>query len=489
MNTSNRKWMILSVTSLGALLSALNFSTLIIALPDLITGLHASLLQAMWIMLAYMVAQTVAVLMAGSLADRYGRKRMYMFGLIVFTIFSLVSGFAPNAPMLIIFRILQGIGGAMVMANSTAIVADAFPREELGRALGINIMVVAVGQIIGPVLGGWLTTEYGWEWTFWFNVPFGVLAILWGMWAMGMKDVKREGAAKKFDMLGSVLYVIFMTGLLLGLTWGPIQQWNSPVVYISFVAFVIAFPIFLRVEKRHPSALLHLPLFKNIVFSLGIVTATLNGLARMAVMFMLIFYFQGALSYDALMAGILTIPLAAGMLLFSPLAGWLGDRYGETTPATVGIIFSFIGLVGLAMDTGLHTPYWQLAFWMTLISIGSGLFNSPNSSSIMNAAGPKYRGEASGIRSLTANLGMMLSVAFTIPLVTQSIPREAMLAIFSGTQVGLENPEQSLSGFITGLHTVFWVMAALMVVAGFLSVMRAGRIVKHEASPNSVTPQ
>ena len=198
-------------------------------------------------------------------------------------------------------------------------------------------------------------------------------------------------------------------------------------------------------------------------------------------MFMLIFYFQGALSYDALMAGILTIPLAAGMLLFSPLAGWLGDRYGETTPATVGIIFSFIGLVGLAMDTGLYTPYWQLAFWMTLISIGSGLFNSPNSSSIMNAAGPKYRGEASGIRSLTANLGMMLSVAFTIPLVTQSIPREAMLAIFSGTQVGLENPEQSLSGFITGLHTVFWVMAAMMVMAGFLSVMRAGRIVKHEA--------
>ena len=416
MNTSNRKWMILSVTSLGALLSALNFSTLIIALPDLITGLHASLLQAMWIMLAYMVAQTVAVLMAGSLADRFGRKRLYMFGMIFFTIFSFVSGFAPNAPMLIIFRILQGIGGAMVMANSTAIVADAFPREELGRALGINIMVVAVGQIIGPVLGGWLTTEYGWEWTFWFNVPFGIIAILWGMWAMGMKDVKREGAAKKFDMLGSVLYVIFMTGLLLGLTWGPIQQWNSPVVYISFLAFVIAFPIFLRVEKRHPSALLHLPLFKNIVFSLGIVTATLNGLARMAVMFMLIFYFQGALSYDALMAGYLDHSARGGNAPFSPLAGWLGDRYGETTPATAGIIFSFFGLVGLAMDTGLHTPYWQLAFWMTLISIGSGLFNSPNSSSIMNAAGPKYRGEASGIRSLTANIGMMLSVAFTYRL-------------------------------------------------------------------------
>ncbi|QYR21334.1 MFS transporter [Paenibacillus sp. sptzw28] len=472
---NDRKWWILSVTSLGALLSALNFSTLIIALPDLIKGLHASVLQAMWIMLAYMVAQTVAVLMAGSLADRFGRKRMYMWGMIVFTVFSLISGFASSAPVLIIFRVLQGIGGAMVMANSTAIVADAFPKQELGRALGVNIMVVAVGQIIGPVLGGWLTTVYGWQWTFWFNVPFGILAILWGMWAMGMKDVKTGGAAKKFDAAGSVLYMIFMTGLLLGLTWGPIQAWDSPVVYISFVAFLIAFPLFLRIENRHPSALLHLPLFRNVVFSLGITTATLTGLARMAVMFMLIFYFQGALSYDALMAGILTIPLAVGLLIVSPIAGWLGDRYGETAPATFGIVFSFLGLVGFALDTGLHTPYWQLALWMTLMSIGSGLFNSPNSSSIMNAAGPKFRGEASGIRSLTANLGMMLSVAFTIPLVTHSIPKEAMLAIFSGTQVGLKNPAQSLSGFINGLHTVFWVMAALMVLACLLSVMRAGR--------------
>ncbi|MFC0333822.1 MFS transporter [Paenibacillus sepulcri] len=482
---NDRKWWILSVTSLGALLSALNFSTLIIALPDLIKGMHASVLQAMWVMLAYMVAQTVAVLMAGSLADRFGRKRMYMWGMIIFTIFSLAAGFSSNAPMLIVFRILQGIGGAMVMANSTALVADAFPREELGRALGVNIMVVAVGQIIGPVLGGWLTTEYGWEWTFWFNVPFGIIAIAWGMWAMGMKDVKSTAAAKKFDFAGSVLYMIFMTGLLLGLTWGPIQTWNSPVVYISFLAFIIGFPLFIRTERRQASALLHLPLFKNVVFSLGIVTATLNGLARMGVMFMLIFYFQGALSYDALMAGILTIPLAAGMLVVSPVGGWLGDRFGETTPATVGIIFSFVGLVGLAMDTGLHTPYWQLAFWMTLMSIGSGLFNSPNSSSIMNAAGPKFRGEASGIRSMTANLGMMLSVAFTIPLVTQSIPREAMLAIFSGTQVGLANPDQSLAGFIHGLHAVFWVMAALMVIACVLSLMRAGRTEKRQVKTGS----
>ncbi|MBB6731652.1 DHA2 family efflux MFS transporter permease subunit [Cohnella zeiphila] len=474
MQSGSRKWWILSVTSLGSLLSALNFSTLIIALPDLITGLQSSLLQAMWIMLAYMVAQTVIVLMAGSLADRFGRKRLYIWGMVLFTVVSFASGFAENAPLLIIMRILQGIGGAMVMANSTAIVADAFPKEELGRALGINIMVVAVGQIIGPVLGGWLTTEYGWEWTFWFNVPFGVISVLWGLWAMGMKDEKTKGQTKKLDTVGILTYMFSVTGLLLALTWGPIQTWNSPVVWISLAVFVVCFPIFIRVEKRHPAAILHLPLFANRIFSLGIFSATLNAIARMAVMFMLIFFFQGAQSYDALEAGILTIPLAAGMLVFSPVAGWLGDRFGETTPASIGLFVSMWGLIGLAVDTDIHTPYWHLALWMTLISIGSGLFNSPNSSSVMNTAGPKYRGEASGIRSLTTNLGMMLSIAFSMPIVTHSIPRDMMLAIFSGTQVGMTGSESSLGGFIHGLQSVFWFMAALMLLATILSVLRFG---------------
>lgn len=206
------------MTSLGALLSALNFSTLIIALPELIRGLHASLLQAMWIMLAYMVSQTIVVLMAGSLADRFGRVRLYTLGMLLFTIISLVAGFAQNAAWLIVLRVLQGVGGAMVMANSTAIVADAFRKEELGRALGVNVMVVAVGQIVGPVLGGWLTTYYGWQWTFWFNVPFGILAIGWSLWILGVRYNRPETSGRKLDTSGILIYLISVTGLLIGLT-------------------------------------------------------------------------------------------------------------------------------------------------------------------------------------------------------------------------------------------------------------------------------
>jgi EmrB/QacA subfamily drug resistance transporter len=476
MNQDSRKWWILSVTSLGALLSSLNFSTLIIALPELIRGLHASVFQAMWIMLAYMVAQTVVVLLAGSIADRVGRKRLYLVGIILFTIVSLLSGFANSATLLIIWRVLQGGSGAVVIALSTAIVADAFPKKELGRALGINITVVAIGQIIGPVLGGWLTTAYGWEWTFWFNVPFGVVAILWGFWAMGFKRENVAAIAKKFDFGGLVTYVLAITGLLLALTWGPLQTWNSPVVWVSIAAFVICFPIFILIERKHPSALLHLPLLLNRTFSMGVYSGGLNALTRMSIMFMLIFYYQGVMSYDALKAGILLIPLAVGMLIFAPISGWIGDRFGEALPATLGLIISMGGLIGLTMNSNLHSSYFNQALWMVVISIGSGLFNSPNTGSVMNAAGPNYRGEASGILSLLQNIGMIFSIALVLPIITSNIPKDAMMAIFSGTKVGMGGDSSSMSGFINGLHVVFYAMSALLLLAAVLSYLRKTKI-------------
>jgi EmrB/QacA subfamily drug resistance transporter len=467
----SRRWWILSVTSLGALLSSLNFSTLIIALPDLMRGLHTSLLQGVWVLMAYMVAQTVMVLMGGSLADQFGRRRLYVLGMAVFTLVSLLAGSTPDAVDLIVLRVVQGIGGALVMANSTAIVADAFPRDEMGRALGVNVMVVAVGQILGPVLGGWLTTDYGWRWTFWFNVPFGVLAVLWALWIFrGSWDKPATGRA--LDWGGMVFYLLAVTGLLMALSDGSVSGWENPFVYVTGGVFMVATPLWLAIERRHPAPLLHLPLFQNRTFGLGALSASLNAVARMAITFLLIFYFQGAQGDSALTAGLLLIPMAAGMLVISPLSGWIGDRFGNTLPTTGGILLGMVGLTGLALGLQLNTPYWQLALWMVLAGLGAGFFNSPNSSSMMNAAGPKRRGEASGIRALTTNTGMMLSVAFSFALVTQSIPRPAMLAIFAGTARALPDAARALAGFIAGLHLAFWVMTGLSAVAAVLSALR-----------------
>lgn len=466
-----RKGWVLSVTSLGALLSSLNFSTLIIALPDLIRSLHSSLLQAVWIMMAYMVAQTVMVLMGGRLADVFGRRRLYIWGMVLFTLVSLVAGYSPNATDLIALRVVQGIGGALVMANSTALVAEVYPPQELGRALGVNVMVVAVGQIVGPVLGGWLTTNYGWAWTFWFNVPFGVVAVAWAIWVFGWKSPSTTHVPP-LDWGGIIAYLLAVTGLLMALSDGAVSGWAEPFVYITGAAFVIATPIWIGIETHHPEPLLHLPLFRNRTFGFGSLSAALNGIARMAVLFLMIFYFQGAKGDSALTAGLLLVPMAVGMLVMSPVSGWIADRFGATLPATGGILLSMVGLVGLAVGIEIHTPYWQVALWIGIIGLGSGFFNSPNSSSMMNAAGPQRRGEASGIRALTTNTGMMLSVAFAFALVTQSIPRAAMLAIFAGTATSLPHASSVLRGFVQGIHLAFWVMVGISAIAAVLSALR-----------------
>jgi|BEDMetMinimDraft_2_1075160.scaffolds.fasta_scaffold02478_1 EmrB/QacA subfamily drug resistance transporter len=467
-----RRGWVLTLTSLGALLSSLNFSTLIIALPDLIRSLHASLLQAVWVLMAYMVAQTVMVLTGGSLADLFGRRRLYLIGLMLFTAVSWVAGYSPNATDLIVLRVLQGVGGALVMANSTALVAEVFPREELGRALGVNVMVVAVGQIVGPVLGGWLTTDFGWAWTFWFNVPFGILAAALG-WALFGREGRTVTRYRQLDWGGMLAYVVAITGLLVALSEGAVNRWTAPLVYLGGAAFVVGTPLWLWIERRHPEPLLHLPLFRNRTFGLGSLSAALNAIARMAITFLMIFYFQGAKGDSALVAGLLLTPLAVGMLVMSPVSGWIADRWGAVVPATVGVLLTTAGLVGLAIQTHLNTPYWVLALWMAIAGIGAGFFNSPNTSSMMNAAGPARRGEASGVRALTTNTGMMLSIAFSFVLVTEAIPRPAMLAIFAGTTAGLgAGMDAALHHFIQGLHLAFWVMAGVSAVAAVLSGLR-----------------
>lgn len=469
---NENRWQVLSTTSLGTLLSALNFSTLIIALPQLMRGLHATILQGVWILFAYMVAQTVMVLMGGSLADRFGRRRLYIVGLALFTLFSFVAGTSPNAPELIVWRVFQGIGGALVMANSTAIVAQTFPRRELSRALGINVMVVAVGQILGPVVGGWLTTVYGWRWTFWFNVPIGIIAVVWAVWILGWQASRSE--RQPLDWGGIITYVLAITGLLYALSVGAVSGWQNRSVLVAGVVFIVGLPLWIRVESQSPAPLLHLPLLKIRPFGFGSVAAALNAIARMAVIFLMIFYFQGAQGETALVAGLRLIPLAAGMLVLAPIGGAIADRFGTTRPATVGLIVSTVGFVGLAFSLHLHSSYLPLAVWMAVIGIGAGIFNSPNTSRMMTAAGPTRRGEASGIRALTTNTGMMLSIALAFAVVASVVPRDAMLAIFTGTARALPNVATVLPKFLVGIRGTFWVMAALNVVAVFFSA--SGRV-------------
>jgi EmrB/QacA subfamily drug resistance transporter len=460
------KWWALSCTSLGTLLATLNSGTLIIALPVLLRELHTDLLTLVWVLLSYMLVQTVVVLTAGRLADMFGRKNLYVLGSALFGVSALVAGFAQTGGELVAVRVVQGAAGAFMMANSSAIVTDAFPKRQLGLALGTNMIVAAVGSIVGTILGGWLTI-FGWQWVFWFNVPFALVGTIWA-W-VNLRERVALDRHQRFDIPGTLSYFVGITGLLIALTIGGIYGWTSQLVVSGFIVALIGLPLFFAIERRAPQPLLDLSLFRDRLFLMGNLSAFLNSLARLAVTFLFVFYFQGPLRKDALTAGILLAPIALGMLITSPISGWLSDRHGSRLLASLGLVISAVGLAGMAV-IGLDTPYWYIALVMLIMGGGSGLFNSPNTSAIMASVRPGQRGIAAGTRTMLVNTGGVFSIAFALAIVASTLPASVMFQIFAGVTAGV--PAHVLDNFMTGLHISFWVMAGVSVLAAVASALR-----------------
>jgi EmrB/QacA subfamily drug resistance transporter len=460
------RWWVLGVTSLGALLASLTSGTLVIALPDILRDLHTDLFALLWIVVGYTLVATAFVLNAGRLADQFGRARSYILGFIIFTVSSVLAALAPNAALLIAARVLQGIGGALIMATSAALVTDAFPRRELGRALGINAMVVGAGLILGPILGGWLT-GFGWRLVFWMNVPIGIVGTIAAVAILVEQHAKQEN--RGVDWLGSGLYLIGLMGLMTALAFGGIYGWTTWWIAGGLLAFLVATPLFIWVERRVPAPLLDLSLFRNRLFAMGNLTGLLNGIARNAVLFLLVFYLQGARGYDPVTAGIMLAPLAVGLLVLSPISGVISDRYGSRLIATVGMIVTGIGLAGLLLLDA-DTPYWQLALWQLVIGAGSGLFNSPNTSAVMGVVPAEKRGIGAGTRMMLVQSGFVISIALAIGLVTSSMDPQVMLAVFSGTQVGSQGID--LAPFINALHLAFLAGVIASAAGAVVSWMR-----------------
>jgi len=462
----NYKWWALSCTSLGMLLAATNSGTLIIALPDLERSLHASLLALVWVILAYLIAATVLVLTAGRLSDLFGRKRAYVGGFLVFALASLGAGFSPDANVLILWRVLQGIGSAFLFANAAALVTDAFPKEELGLAMGANTMVAAIGLVLGPVLGGALVA-ISWHWVFWFNVPFALAGAAWG--ALILRELAKPDAVRGYDVLGTTTFIVGLTGLVLGVSRGGLSGWDDPMVISCLTAAAVLLPAWVFIELHSSSPMLDLQIFKDRLFAAATASAFINGLARFALMFLFVFYFQGAQSNSPIEAGIKLIPLALGMLIASPLAGAYADRHGSRTLAALGMLVSAAGLA--AMTTlEVHTPYWRAGFWLLVVGVGSGMFNSPNTAAMMGAVPAYRRGIAAGARTLVQNTGAVLSIAFVLAIITSAVPKATLFAVFSGLAKGLS--EAKLDPFIANMHEALWVLAATSLVGAGVCMLR-----------------
>jgi EmrB/QacA subfamily drug resistance transporter len=452
------------------LLATINSGTLIIALPDLERALGTSILALVWVILAYMIASTVLVLTAGRLSDLFGRKRAYVGGFVLFGLASLGAGFASGGTVLILWRIAQGVGGAFLFANAGALVTDAFPREQLGLAMGTNTMVAAVGLVIGPVLGGALVS-ISWHWVFWFNVPFAALGSLWA--ASVLHELARPDQVRGYDPLGTLVFVFGLTGLVYGVSRGGISGWSDTLTIGGIVLGVVLLPLFVLIERHQRAPMLDLTIFENRMFSAATAAAFINGLSRFALLFVFVFYFQGVKGDDPITAGIKLAPMAIGMLIASPLAGIWADRHGSRALAALGMVVGGLALAGMT-TLQVSSPGWQSTMWLFVVGVASGMFNSPNTAAMMGTVPPHRRGIAAGARTMLQNTGAVISIAFVLAIVTSSVPTQVLLSIFSGVTTGLS--DATLEPFIHNMHTALWVLAATSMVGAVVSLMRPAHV-------------
>jgi MFS family permease len=256
---------------------------------------------------------------------------------------------------------------------------------------------------------------------------------------------------------------------VLGVSRGGISGWNDALTISSLVVGVVLLPLFVLVERRASAPMLDLSIFENRLFAAASAAAFINGLSRFALLFVFVFYFQGAQGDDPITAGIKLAPMAIGMLIASPVAGWWADRHGSRALAALGMVVSALALIGMTtLEVG--SPYWQSTLWLGLVGIGSGMFNSPNTAAMMGTVPPNRRGVAAGARTMLQNTGAVISIAFVLAIVTAAIPKDVLLAIFSGVATGLSDAQ--LEPFIHNMHTALWVLAATSVVGAVVSLLR-----------------
>jgi MFS family permease len=441
------KWIALSNVLIASLMGMINMSIVLISLPAIFNGIHIDPLNSfqylLWILMGYGLVTATLLLSFGRLSDMYGRVKLFKLGFLIFTIASVLLYLTPStgtagALEIIIFRIIQAVGSALFMANTSAILTDAFPANERGKALGINMVALMSGQFIGLILGGILAI-FDWRFVFLVSVPFGILGTIWS--SLKLKETSIKAPKTKLDIWGNLTFVVGITLLLVGVTYGLMPYgndpmgWGNPWVITSAVIGVIFLLLFPIVESRVQFPMFRLELFKIKMFTYANAAALLNALGRGGMMFMLILLLQGiwlplnGYSYAStpFWAGIYMLPLTAGVIVMGPISGILSDKYGPRWIATMGMVINAIAFLLLAaLPYNFHYIYFGLALFM--MGVGSGMFGSPNSASIMNSVPAQERGVASGMMTTVMNTAFTASMAmfFTILIVgiTQRFPDE-----------------------------------------------------------------
>ncbi len=431
------RWSVLSNTTLGVLMATIDASIVLISMPDIFRGIRLDPLTPgntsyfLWLLMGYMLVTAVLVVSFGRLGDIFGRVRMYNLGFVIFTVFSIMLSVTwmhgqPAALYMIVMRVFQGVGGALIMANSSAIITDAFPRNQRGLALGINAVAAIAGSFIGLVLGG-LLAPVDWRLVFWVSVPVGVAGSIWGY--INLKDRGIRTPAK-IDWLGNLTFAAGLVGVLVGIVYGiepyggHVMGWTNPMVIAALAGGAALLILFGWIETKVPAPMFRLPLFRIRAFTAGNLASLLAALGRGGLMFILIIWLQGiwlprhgfSFSQTPLWAGIYMLPLTAGFLLAGPASGALSDRFGARPFATGGMLLAAVTF-GLLEILPVNFSYPVFAALLLANGLAMGLFASPNRAAIMNSLPPDQRGQGAGMSTTTQNSAMVLSIGIFFSLI------------------------------------------------------------------------
>jgi len=460
-----RTGLALLVIVVGVLITAVDTTIVILALPEIQRTLHVGLASVVWVIIGYLLVITVLATQVGRLGDMYGRVRMYELGFVVFIVGSVLCALSWNEASIIVFRLVQGVGGALVTANSGAVIADTFPPEKRGRAYGYNAMGWTAGAILGVLIGGAIVTYVSWRWIFWINVPIGGAAVLL---ALRVLRDRGERVPRRLDVPGMVVLSVGLLGVLWAMTKLASESLTGSVL-VSLVVGVVLIGVFVVVERSTRQPMLELSLFRVPTMSPSLLAAMFQSLANFAVLFLLIMYLQGVRGLSPLHASLLLVPGYVVGGVVGPLAGRLADRVGPVLPATAGLAIEVVALAVYA-HLGARTALWVVVLGSVINSTGTGGFFPANSSAVMKAAPPGVFGIASGMLRTFSNVGMVFSFAVAILVASHSISRRVAFAIFVGTTTLSSRVSGS---FISGLHAAFYSSMALMVLAALLSAVRA----------------
>ena len=467
----NYKWWVFCTVATGVFMSVMGHGSVLIALPAIAKHFDASLTTVVWIAIGEALTISALLLPMGRLSDIVGRKQVFIVGYTVFLIASAAAGFSVTLSMLLMARVVQGVGEAMLQSNGQAMVLSVFPASERGKALGTQFSVVGTGSIVGMVAGGFLVSALGWQWVFWINVPVGMFALIAAVLVLDKSRfvLDRQGGQRpRFDWQGSTLSAAALVTILLALTFGNQVGWGSGPIVGAMAGFLILSAGFIWWELRTPSPMLDLRLFKRKLVALGVTAGWLSFLGSSGVRFLMSLYLQSVLGYSARGAGLITLPSAVAMTIMGTISGRLSDRFGWLKFNVGGLALASLALFILWIKLTDNSPLGLIIPILVLQSVGSGLFGSPNNSSILSAVERSKYGIVSALTSLTRNSANIASTAIATAIVVTTMGS-------LGAEPSLDAVASAPGAFVVGVKRAFLVGAIMLLAGMVISILKGDR--------------